>query len=74
MQEHLDEFSWKYCHRRGDQMADLLAEVARWPHVPLSGIRSLARPQPPHPPGRDRWYKRDNALLSAWLRSREAAS
>ena len=55
-------------------MADLLAEVARWPHVPLSGIRSLARPQPPHPPGRDRWYKRDNALLSAWLRSREAAS
>ena len=71
MQEHLDEFSWKYCHRRGDQMADLLAEVARWPHVPLSGIRSLARPQPPHPPGRDRWYKRDNALLSAWLRSRE---
>ena len=52
-------------------MADLLAEFCRWPHVPLSGIRSLARPQPSHPPGRDRWYKRDNALLSAWLRSQE---
>ena len=73
LQEHLDEFSWKYSHRRGDQMADLLAELARWPHVPLSGIRALAGPQPPHPRGRDRWYKRDNALLSAWLRSQEAA-
>lgn len=68
LQEHLDEFSWKYSHRAGDQMADLLAEVARWPHVPLSEIRGLARPQPPHAPGRDPGYRRNRELEAAWMR------
>ena len=50
----------------------------RWPggfECPRCGHRScaLARPQPPHAPGRDRWYKRDNELLSAWRRSQQAA-
>jgi len=48
LQEHLDEFSWKYSHRLGDELADLLGELARWPHVPLREIRSVALRQPPH--------------------------
>ncbi|MBR1830674.1 MAG: hypothetical protein IJ781_14455, partial [Atopobiaceae bacterium] len=44
LQEHLDEFSRKYRHRRSDQMADLLAELARWPHVRLADIRGARGP------------------------------
>ena len=63
LQEHLDEFSWKYCHRRCDQMADLLYELARWPHVRLADIRSVAERQPGHAPaGRDPGYAHDRAV------------
>lgn len=53
LQEHCDEFGWKYGHRHGDQFADLLKELARWPHVNLSEINEVARWQPPHGSVRD---------------------
>ena len=56
LQEHLDEFAWKYSHRLGDQMADLLAELVRWPHVPLSRIRGVCATQPPHEGALDPGY------------------
>ena len=62
LQEHLDEFSWKYCHRRGDQLADLLAEVARWPHVRLADIRSVRGPLDRHAGGREPGYKHDRHI------------
>lgn len=68
LQEHLDEFSWKYSHRRSDQLADLLAEVARWPHVSLAGIGCGRGPLEPHPPERDPGYKHGRALEKRWER------
>lgn len=64
LQEHLDEFSWKYCHRRSDQLADLLAEVARWPHVRLADIRSARGPLDRHAPARDPGYMANRRLES----------
>lgn len=52
LQEHCDEFSWKYCHRRSDQLGELLAELVRWPHVRLADIRAVSERQPPHPTDR----------------------
>lgn len=69
LQEHCDELSWKYCHRRGDQMADLLLELARWPHVRLADIRSVAERQPGHrPSGRDPGYGNDRRVAARALR------
>lgn len=56
LQEYLDEFSWKYSHKHGDQLADLLRELCRWPHVPLREIRSVAGVQPPHEGAPDPGY------------------
>lgn len=53
LQEHCDEFSWKYSHRLGDQMADLLRELVRWPHTNLDEIGWLAQRQPRHDRVRD---------------------
>ena len=66
LQEHLDEFSWKYCHRDADQMAGLLGEVARWPHVRLADIRGVRGPLGPHAPGREPGYKHDRAIEYRW--------
>jgi hypothetical protein len=67
LQEYCDEFSWRYCHRVGDALADLLAEIARWPHVALSEIRSyrvaMTAHEPPAEPGR----KRNRKILDRWL-------
>ena len=57
LQEHLDEFAWKYSHRLGDQMADLLGELARWPHVRLADIRGVCAAQPPHASALDPGYR-----------------
>ena len=62
LQEHLDEFSWKYSHRLGDELADLLGELARWPHVPLRAIRSVALRQPAHEGGVDPGYRHNRKV------------
>ena len=62
IQEHLDEFGWKYSHRRGDQLADLLAELVRWPHVRLRDIREVAQAQPAHAGALDPGYWHNRRL------------
>ena len=57
LQAHLDEFAWKYSHRLGDQMADLLGELARWPHARLPEIRGVCATQPPHDGATDPGYQ-----------------
>ena len=66
LQGHLDEFSWKYCHRRGDQLAALLAELARWPHVRLSDIGR--GPLGRHAGRRDPGYLHDRNIEYAAMR------
>ena len=66
LQEHLDEFSWKYCHRGPGQLADLLSELARWPHVRLADIRSARGPLAPHEAAREPGYKHDRAIEYGW--------
>ena len=68
LQEYADEFSWRYCHRRGDALADLLYELVRWPHVPLSEIRSCRVAMPPHEPPREPGAKHNRKLLEVWRR------
>lgn len=71
LQEYCDEFGWRYCHRRGDALADLLGELARWPHVALSEIRSCRVAMEPHPSdGREPGYRHNAKLLERW-RGRE---
>lgn len=62
LQEHLDEFSRKYRHRRSDQMADLLAELARWPHVRLADIRGARGPLGRHEAAREPGYYHDRGI------------
>ncbi len=68
LQEHLDEFGWKYSHRRGDQLADLLAELARWPHVRLRDIRGVAQAQPAHAGSLDPGYRHDRGIERRWAK------
>lgn len=71
LQEYCDEFGWRYCHRRGGALADLLGELARWPHVALSEIRSCRVAMEPHPSdGREPGYRHNAKLLERW-RERE---
>ena len=73
LQEYCDEFSWRYCHRLGDAFADLLAELARWPHVALSSVGYCRAAMPAHEPPREPGRKRNRKILDRWLeREREA--
>lgn len=67
LQEYCDEFSWRYCHRAGDALADLLAEIARWPRVALSEIRSCRVAMPAHEPPAEPGRKRNRKILDRWL-------
>ena len=53
-------------HVFADQMAGLLGEVARWPHVRLADIRGVRGPLGPHAPGREPGYKHDRAIEYRW--------
>lgn len=66
LQEHVDEFCWKYSHRGGDEMADLLLDVARAPHVPLSRIRSVRGPMEAHPATREPGFRANHRLRKRW--------
>jgi len=66
LQGYLDEFSWKYCHRGSDQLADLLLEVARWPHVRLADIRGARGPLEGHAPDRGAGYAANRRLEGRW--------
>ena len=56
--------SWRYSHRHGDALLDLLGELVRWPHVRLSMMRRCRRAMPRHPsadePGKEhnKWLRR----------------
>ena len=72
LQEYCDEFSWRYCHRAGDAFADLLAELCRWPHVALSGIRSCRVAMPAHEPPSEPGRRHNQKILARWqARQRE---
>ena len=66
LQEHVDEFCWKYSHRGGDEMAELLLDVARAPHVPLSRIRSVRGPMEAHPAVREPGFRANHRLRKGW--------
>lgn len=66
LQEHVDEFCWKYSHRGGDEMAELLLDVARAPHVPLSRIRSARGPMEAHPARREPGFRANHRLRKRW--------
>lgn len=62
LQAYLDEFSWAYCHRSSDPFADLLSELARWPHVPIPRLRRLFAPQAPHEGALDPGYRHNRYI------------
>lgn len=66
LQEHVDEFCWKYSHRGGDEMAELLLDIARAPHVPLSRIRSVRGPMEAHPAVREPGFRANHRLRKGW--------
>ncbi len=66
LQEYADDFSWRYSHRSCDAFADLLREVARWPHVPLSLIRGCRVAMPPHEPPAEPGRKHNEKLRERW--------
>lgn len=72
LQEYCDEFSWRYSHRRGDPLADLLAELVRWPHVGLSTIRECRTPMEPHEPPREPGEEHNKYLRRKWREQEEA--
>ena len=83
LQEYADEFGWRYSHRRGDALSDLLGELVRWPHVSLSEIRECRVAMGPHEapeePGRGhneylrrKWHKREREEREAEEGRREA--
>lgn len=73
LQEYCDEFSWRYCHRAGDAFADLLADLARWPHVKLSQIRSLRVAMPAHEPPAEPGHERNRKVRARWRRREREA-
>lgn len=73
LQEYADEFSWRYCHRGDDAFAALLLELARWPRVPLSGIREVRRAMGPHPYEREPGWKHNWRLRDRWEAAQAAA-
>ncbi len=66
LQEYCDEFSWRYCHRAGDAFADLLSDLARWPHVALSEIRSCRVTMPAHEPPVESGHEHNRKILAKW--------
>ena len=49
LQEYYDQFSWRYSHRLGDALLDLLRELVRWPHVRLRTIKRCRKTMRRHP-------------------------
>ena len=72
LQEYCDEFSWAYCHRKGDPLADLLAELVRWPHVKLEVIRGCRTAMEPHDPPKEPGEEHNKYLRRKWQKKVEA--
>jgi hypothetical protein len=71
LQTYCDQFSWRYSHRKGDAVLDLLGDLVRWPHVDLDVIGDCRTAMPKHKSKPEPGAARNSALRSAWRADQE---